>query len=169
MVVSRPDLLERLRAARSDELDPYEWYVGAVRLSLPRPPPRPDMTPRGFRIGPRTERGPAERAPNPLSREVQRIPGFPTAWDMTLGLTTTRVIVWSTARSGGTGTLLGHVLLADLLEIGLRVVPAPRGGKSLAVRFVQRAAPVVMFDVIAGHRADAENFVTEAGRLLQVD
>lgn len=168
-MVSGTDLLERLRTARADDLGPGEWYVGAVRLSLPRPPAPPELQSRGLRLGPRTEKGPAERAHNPFSREVQRIPGFPTAWDMTLGLTPERVIVWATGRSGGTGELRGHVLLGDLTEIDLRVVPAPRSGRALAVRFVQRNAPIVMFDVIAGHRADAEHFVAEAARLLRND
>lgn len=162
------DLVERLRTTRAGELGPGEWYLGATRLSIPRPPRRPEIQSRGFRIGPRTERGPVERAENPFSREVQRIPGFPTAWDMTLGLTPSRMIVWATGRTGGTGELLGHVLLVDLTEIELRVVPAPRGGRSLAVRFVQRNAPVVMFDVIAGHRADTEHFVEQAAQLLRV-
>jgi hypothetical protein len=86
---------------------------------------------------------------------------------MVLGLTPSRVVSWRTQKGMNLpGFLLGTVELRDLLAVELATVPQRRGGRSLGVKFVLRGGPRVLLDVVAGFRADAEGFVSEAQRAL---
>lgn len=100
-------------------------------------------------------------APKPVA-------GFPLHWDMVLGLTRNRILVYKPRRgSHQPGGYLGSVPLSQLTKVELATVP-DRIGRTLAVKFNLDHGPRLMLDVLAGYRADTEHFVDEAQHHLEV-
>lgn len=160
---ARVRYVEQVSALKVDELGPGEVYLAATRFSMPPPPRRKDEAEQrlGFSELRRMMRIGVLTRPEP-----QAIPGFPTAWEMVLGLTASRLVCWRTQKGTNLpGHLLGAVDLRDVVSLELVTVPQRRG-RSLAVKFVLRGSPRVLLDVVAGFRADAEDLVAEARRLL---
>jgi hypothetical protein len=155
--------VEQVSALKVDELGPGEVYLAAARFSLPPPPKRKDEADQrlGFSELRRMMRIGVLTRP-----EAQAIPGFPTAWEMVLGLTASRLVSWRTQKGTNLpGHLLGAVDLRDVAGVELMTLPLRRG-RSLGVKFVLRGGPRVLLDVVAGFRADAEDLVDEAQRIL---
>ena len=158
-----PPFVERVTGLKGDELGPGERYVAASRFSLPAPPRRRDAPEQGLGL---SEVRRMLRIGVLTRPDAQAIPGFPTAWEMVLGLTPIRLISWKAMKGTDLpGSLLGAVPIADLSEVGLVTVPQRRG-RSLAVKFVVRDGPRVLLDVVAGYRADAEQLTAQLQELL---
>lgn len=161
----RSDYLERFLAtqAATGELYHDETWLAATRLSLPRHPPRLDLEERGMET---SERRQLLRLSVITRPPPKPIPGFPVAWQMVLGLTPGRLVVWQTVRGTNLpGQQIGAVRVADLLAAEMVTVP-DRRGRTLAAKFIQRNGPRVMLDVVAGFRPESELLVGNLTDLL---
>ena len=156
----------RIADSVADELTYDEQLLGATRLVLPMNAARYDEN--------LQERSGVKDlallqhfmvlvrpAPKPVA-------GFPLHWDMVLALTRNRVLVYKPRRgSHQPGSYLGSVPLSHLTQVELATVP-DRAGRTLAVKFNLDHGPRLMLDVLAGYRADTEQFVEEAQHHLEV-
>ena len=100
--------------------------------------------------------------------EPKPVAGFPVFWDMVLGLTRNRVLVWKPRRgSEQPATYLGSVPLDDLARVDVTSVP-DRKGRTLALKIALAHGPALLLDVVAGFRADSEEFAAEAQHHIEV-
>lgn len=156
-----------LHETKNGELDAGERYLAGTRLSLPRTPRRVEEQTRGLSVSQLRE----QFRLGITRSEPQRIPGFPTAWDMAVGLTPQRLVVWNVGGVKGAaadrpGELLGTVRITDLVGAEMATVP-DRRGRTLAVKFILRHGPRVLLDVVTGFRPDTEELVEEMQAVLQ--
>ncbi len=158
--------LDVINETKTGDLDPGERYLAATRLSMPPPPRRVEERSRGMSVADLRD-----QLRIGLTRpEPQRIPGFPTSWEMAVALTPQRLVVWNVGGVKGSaadrpGDVLGTVRVADIASAELTTLP-DRKGRTLAVKVVLRHGPRVMLDVVAGFRPDSESFVEELTRLV---
>lgn len=158
-----PPYRERIAAAVHHEFGGDERLLAATRLSLPLTRSKVDehgkeQTGLGLSL--------LQHYVSIIRKPPPPVPGFPVSWEMVAALTPQRIVVWTPRRGGEQpGGLLGAVPMSDLQDVVLATVPA-RGGRTLAAKFVLRSGPRVMLDVVAGFRADSEQFVDEVQRLL---
>jgi len=156
----------RIAAVAGNELAPDEQLLAATRLVLPMNNARYDENLEersGLRDMALLQHLMVVVRPAP-----KPIAGFPLAWDMVLGLTRHRVLVWKPRRgSQQPGDYLGSVPLNQIEAFSLSTVP-DRKGRTLAVKISLDHGPRIMFDVLAGFRADTEHFVEEAQHHVEV-
>lgn len=157
---------ERIAEAARPELSGDEPLLGATRLAMPRNTTKVD------------ENGKERSGLLGLSwvqhyialvrTPPKPITGFPAHWDTVIGVTRHRLAIWRPRR--GThqpGEFLGSVQLDALEYVELATVTV-RTGRTLAVKFALRDGPRIMLDVVAGFRADTEQFVEEVTHQLEV-
>lgn len=148
--------VDLVSSAKDDELAPGEHYLGACRFSMPKPPRLADVPLKGLSMNQLRQ---LTRVSLLTKGEPQAIPGFPTAWEMAIGLTPQRLVVWRAQRGTDLpANLLGAVAAAELEALEMTTVP-DRRGRTLAVKFTLRNGPRVLLDVVTGYRADAEAMV----------
>jgi len=156
----------RIAEAARDDLGGDEQLLAATRVVLPFNRSRYDET-----LKERNTLGDlallqhllvlVRPAPKPIA-------GFPVFWDMVLGLTRNRIIVWKPRRGSEQPTaLLGSVQLDDLERVGVATVP-DRKGRTLALKISLAHGPTLLLDVLAGFRAETEEFAEETQHHIEV-
>lgn len=155
---------ERVAAAAHGELGGDETLLAAARFSLPLTRTKVDED--GNERKNLLDMAVLQRYLALVRQPPKPIPGFPVHWDMIMGLTKNRIIVWKPLRSGDEpSSVVGSIALRDLESVTLATIPV-RGGRTLGVKFVPRNGPRVLLDVVAGFREDTELFVVETNRQL---
>lgn len=155
---------ERIAEAAHGELGGDEVLLAAARFSMPLTRTKVDAD--GKERKNLLDMAFLQRSVALVRKPPPPIPGFPVHWDMIMGLTKHRIIVWKPLRSGDDpSALVGSVALRDLESVAVHSVP-DRRGRTLGVKFVQRNGPRVLLDVVAGFREDTEQFVEETNRQL---
>lgn len=156
---------ERIAEAVQQELAPDERLLAATRLVLPRNNAKVDE--QGNERDGLLDMALLQNLMIMFRPPPKPVPGFPVHWDVVAALTRHRIVLWKPRRgSHQPSELLGAVQLVDLADVQLATVADARG-RSLAVKFSLRNGPRVMLDVMAGFRADTEEFVEQVQTQLR--